>query len=519
MSRKELDNLLGGLNTAESTKIKDNQFSILQNMFYTPDFWLQSRRGFKQFGDQIGTKPITSTFSFINDTTQDSWLIATAWTSLFQYNEWTNVFDEVKTWLTEFEADWVTRTRWSFTVYLNKVYLCNGIDAYAEYDPATLTYTENATSEPKVRILGFLWDAIYWGWADANPNTLFFTTAWAVDWLDLDANSLVVGWDISGRINALNELQTQVQVFKDSEVRSVSWDWSSSLPTDTESWGFADRAIKKVWNSLLNLSERGIDTLKARNGVWGTQAIESKPLSDNVRDIFSKVRTNNRKFASAQYILSLTNYYVTIDTTNDTIPESTIVYSSLTKGWSTYTYPALNDYTIFRDKDWEERFLMASANSGVMYEMETWFNDLGSAIPVKMRTKKFDFKEPTIFKTAQYVDIVWFKSIWDPIQCNIYMEDEIVWGAEITDDFINENATSLHIGTTTIGTSIIGWGIQWEDTIEVLPFFVRIPMYETWLNIEVELTSDSENLVWIPSKIAMEIENENIELFSFWNIA
>jgi hypothetical protein len=40
-------------------------------------------------------------------------------------------------------------------------------------------------------------------------------------------------------------------------------------------------------------------------------------------------------------------------------------------------------------------------------------------------------------------------------------------------------------------------------------------MYETGLNIEVELTSDSTNLVWIPSKIAMEIDNENIELFSY----
>ena len=99
------------------------------------------------------------------------------------------------------------------------------------------------------------------------------------------------------------------------------------------------------------------------------------------------------------------------------------------------------------------------------------------------------------------------------------MEDELVWGAEITDDYINESATSLHIGTNTIWTSAIGWGIQWEDDVELLPFFVRIPMYETALNIEVELTSDSTNLAWVPSKIAMEIENENIELFSFWNIA
>jgi len=516
--RIELENLLGWLNTAEPTKIKDNQFSVLENMFYTPDFWLQSRRGFKEFWTQIGTKPITSLFSFVNDTTWDSWLLATAGTSLYQYNEGTTVFDEVKTWLTEFEADWVTRTRWSFAVYLNKVYMCNGVDAYAEYDPATTTYTEN-WAQPKVRHLAFLWDAIYWWWADLLPNTLYFTTAWAANWNTLDANSIVVWWDEAGRINWLEELQTQIQVFKDNKIYSVAWDGSSALPTDSESWGYSDRAIKRAWNSLLNLSERGIDTLKARNGVWGTQAVESKPLSDNVRDIFSKIKTNNRKFSAGQYLLPLTNYYVTIDTTNDSIPERTMVYSSLTKGWSEYTYPALNDYVTFIDEDWDERYLMASANSWIVYEMETWFNDVWSAIPVRLKTKKFDFNKPTVLKTGQYVDVIWFKSIWDPIQCNIYMEDELVWWAEITDDYINASATSLHIWTTTIWTATIWWGVQWDDTIELLPFFVRIPMYETGLNIEVELTSDSTNLVWIPSKIAMEIDNENIELFSYWNIA
>ena len=440
MTRVEISDMTGGLNTAEPTKIKDNQFSILQNMYYDSEFRLQSRRGFEQFWEQIGDSPITSLFSFKNDTTGVSYLLATAWTSLYQYNAW--AFDEVKTWLTEFETDGTTRTRWSFAVYLNKVYMCNWVDDYAEYDPATETYTAEAT-QPKVRHLAYLWDAIYWGGADDLPNTLYFTDAGAIDWKTLNSNDLVVWWDEAGRINWLEELQTQVQVFKDYKVYAVSWDWSSALATDSESWGYADRAIKRVWNSLVNLSERGIDTLKARSWVWSVEAIESKPLSDNVRSLFAQVSNNNRKFACWEYILPLTNYYVTIDATNDSLPETTVVYSSLTKGWSTYTYPAINDYTKYIDSYGEVHYLAASANSGVVYEIEKGFNDVWNAIPVKLRTKKYDFNDPTILKTFQYVDIVWYKSVWDSIDVNIYIEWENVWGAEITDDFINETSTSL----------------------------------------------------------------------------
>lgn len=518
MTRVQIKDMTGGLNTAEPTKIKDNQFSILQNMFYNSDFRLQSRKWIKQFWEQISGSPVTSLFSFVNDNTWESYLLATAWTSLYQYNSNTNQYDEVKTWLTEFETDGVTRTRWSFAVYLNKVYMCNGVDDYAEYDPSTTTYSEFAT-QPKVRHLAFLWDAIYGWWADNLPNTLYFTNAWATDWQSLNSNSLVVWWDESWRINWLEELQTQIQVFKDDKIYSVAWDWSSALPTDSESGWYADRAIKRFWNSLVNLSERWIDTLKARNGVGSTNALESKPLSDNVRDIFAQVKTNNRKFACWEYLLPLTNYYVTIDATNDNLPETTLVYSSLTKWWSQYTFPAINDYSIYVDTDWNERYLVSSANSWVIYEIETGVNDLWSPIPVKLRTKKHDFNEPTLLKTFQYVDIIWFKSIWWEIDCNIYIEWQNISGATIDDSFTQQEMESLTIWTRTIGTNVIWWWIQWEEEVELFPFFVRIPMYETWLNIEIELLSESTNLLWTIEKITLEKDNENVELFEYNNIA
>lgn len=517
MSRIELDDMIGGLNTAEPTKIKDNQFEVLQNMFYNSDYRLQTRAGLRQFWNQIGSAPITSLFSFQNDTTWVNYLLATAGTALYQYNETTSNFDSVQTGLSEFEADGTTRTRWSFAVYLNKVYMCNGVDAYAEYDPATQTYTEQS-GEPRVRHLAFLWDAIYGGGADANPNTLYFTNAGATDGRNLDENSLVVWGDEAGRINGLEELQQQVQVFKDRRVYSVAGDGSSALPTDSESGGYSDRAIKRVANTLLNLSERGIDALRARNGVWSTQALETKPLSDNVRDIFAQIRTRNRQFSASEYVLPLTNYYITMDTSNDSIPDTTLVYSSLTQGWSEYTYPAINDYTQYTDTQGEIRYLAASANAWVVYEIEAGFSDLISPITCSLRTKKFDFNKPTVYKTCHYVDIVGFKSLWESIQCNVYIDDRIAGGSEITDEELDqERAETVPIGTRVLWEDIIWGGVRWTE-VELSPFFSRIPVYNTGATIQVELTSSSTNLTWTLEKIAMEVEDEEIELFEYSNI-
>lgn len=513
----EISNILWGLNTAEPTKIKDNEMSVLENMSYNADYQLQSRYWLAQFGNQIGTNAITSLFSFKNDTTWASYLLATAGTSLYQYNSSTGNYDQVKTGLSEFEADWVTRTKWSFAVYLNKVYMCNWVDDYAEYDPATTTYTVLAT-QPKVRYLAYLWDAIYGAGQDSNPITLYYTNAGASDGRTLNANFIVVWGDESGRIKGLEELQTQVQVFKEYSIYSVSGDGSTAYRTDVEDGWYSHRAIKKVENSLVNLNSRGIDSLKARDGVSSTQAIRSSSLSDNVRSIFSKIQAKNRENSSALYVPELTNYYVTLDTNNDGIPETTLVYSTLTKGWSKYTYPAISDFTRYIDSDGVIHNLASSANTGIVYEIEKWFSDVGANILPVFKTKRYDFKKPYILKTFDFVDIYGYKTRWDSITCNIYIERNIEAGATITDDFVDTTSETYKIGQLTTWTNVIGGAVGTEDTVELFPFYVRIPMYVAGANIEVELTSNSENLLWSVDKIILSKNDENIQLFSYHNI-
>jgi len=122
-----IENFRGGLSLVDPSNLEDNEFEVLTNMYYNKDKRIQTRRGVTTFGDAIGSDPISSYFFFQNDTTWVRIALCTSWTQMYKFNEGTNAWVSIKTWLTEFEADGTTRTRWSFAVYLNVVYMCNGI--------------------------------------------------------------------------------------------------------------------------------------------------------------------------------------------------------------------------------------------------------------------------------------------------------------------------------------------------------------------------------------------------------
>lgn len=58
---------------------------------------------------------------------------------MYQYTESTNTWTSKQTGLIEYEADGVTRTKWSFAVYKNIIYMCDGVNPYMYYDGTTVT--------------------------------------------------------------------------------------------------------------------------------------------------------------------------------------------------------------------------------------------------------------------------------------------------------------------------------------------------------------------------------------------
>lgn len=513
-----IENFQGWLNLNEASIIEDNQFEVLTNMFYDKDKRIQSRRWIKTFWNAIWTKPITSYFFYQNDTTWDRHAFATAWTDFYEYDEWSGNWVSRKTWLSEFEADGVTRTRWSFAVYLNVLYLSNGVDSYASYDPATTTYTEYPT-QPKVRYLQYMQDALFGAWADANPNALYYTNALPLpNASTLNTNDIIVWWDEQGKINGLKELGNLILIFKDKKIYTLDVSWPSVQAIDAENGWYWHRIPEIIWNSLLYFNDRGYKTLTQRSGVSWSSALETTPLSDDVRPLTWLVTPRAYNYWAADYILPFTNYYTTFDTTGDRIPDKTLVYSALNRAWSEYSYPAHNDYWYYIDSDWNYHYLIASANTGQMYEIETWFSDFGQPINCELKTKKWDSWDITRFKTTSSVDITWLKTKWDDIEVNIIVDGEVFAWATITDDNINITSSVITIWTSPIWTSVL-WG--WVATPWTIPFFryvIRIPMYVTGQNIQVQMTSSSTNLVWTLDKIMLVQDLESIDLFSISNI-
>lgn len=137
-----IKDLTGWLNLQEPSTINDNQFVTLKNMGYDADKRLKTRYGTKTFWNPISpNKPVTSGFFHDDKKNSIRTLIVASGSDLWLYDENTGDWNSIATNLTEFEYDGVTRTRWSFDVLLNIIYMCNGVDNYCKYDPKTATFT------------------------------------------------------------------------------------------------------------------------------------------------------------------------------------------------------------------------------------------------------------------------------------------------------------------------------------------------------------------------------------------
>jgi hypothetical protein len=92
-------------------------------------------------------------------------------------------------------------------------------------------------------------------------------------------------------------------------------------------------------------------------------ALQDEPLSDDVRALTSRVQPKNYNFTTGSYILPLTNYYGSFSTNDDDRPDTTLVYSSLTSGWSQYTLPSHYGFVAYKDSDGIYHYLINSATS------------------------------------------------------------------------------------------------------------------------------------------------------------
>ena len=512
-----IKNFQWGLNLSTTSEIGDNQFSVAKNMSYNAKGQIQTRYWMRYFWNAIGSnKPVTSVFFFQRDDTLATMLLAASWTDMYKYDEVTQNFSSIHSWLAEFETiTWRTtrRTRRDFAVYKNVVYLCNWVNPYASYN--WTAYTEYA-GQPKYRYNNMTTDRLFWSWEDTNPSTIYYTTAAPTDWAIIDTNTVVVGWDELGRINWMSEYGKIILAMKSGKIYSIDVTNEVADPIDCQTWWFSDRTISTVWNSLVYLTERWVDTLQTRLGVTWAQAIETRPLDEDVRELTNSIQELHLNCNCWRYIKKLSNYFISFDTNADNIPDTTLVYNAFVKAWTQYTYPNFYDYGMYINAQWEYQYLAASATSDRLIEIEVGFDDFGELIEHELKTKSFDFGEPWSFKTYDYIDVIGTKSKNKEIEVNIEVDWITVWGWMITDAMIIETKPRYTLGVRPIGIDNLVWPISDNETVDVYEYVARIPLFVTWSSINFSLKSNWGT--WTLDKARIWVNWEPIDVFWYANI-
>jgi len=384
------------------------------------------------------------------------------------------------------------------------------------------TYTEYP-DQPKYRYINMVSDRLYWAGVDNATSSLFYSSVAPANWSVIDTDYYVIWWDELWRINWLTWFGNLILVMKSWNIYSADLTQTSSLweiipkatPIDSQTGWYSDRTIANVWNSLVYLTERGVDTLQQRYTSAWASTIESAPLDETVRELTTQIEEKQLNANCWWYIKRLGNYYFTFDTNGDNIPDTTLVYNAMVKAWTQYTYPTAYDYGFYINSSGEYQYTLASASSDQMYEIEAWFDDDGELIAHELKTKSFDFGEPGTFKTYEYIDVIGEKNKYFDIQLDIEVDWVVVGWGMITDDMIIETKPTETLGTRPIGVDSLTGSAQTE-AVYLYQFVARIPLYTTGSSINFKMSSTG--WTWILNKARIGVDGEPIDVFWFANI-
>lgn len=443
------------------------------------------------------------------DSTTDLITKATHWLSvndeLYFTSSWT-----IPWWVTAYQVYYVATVPTVNTFSISTTPNWTSLDITSNWTGAINYYK---LSEPRVRYLTLTqWVCWSW-WEDKNPITLYYSDAlsWLSDLTNINTHlENIWPWE-DWRINWLWEYAQGVLVLKSSKIHYASLaSWSiTSYPVDSQWWWYADRALNNVADSLVYFNERGIDSVVKRVWVDWAWALQSQPLSTKIKELTSLIDTNVFNSQVGQYVKESNNYVLAIDTNWDDIPDTTLVYSSLTWGRTTRTLPALYDFGTYIDDDWNRQYLFASASWGQMYQYDYWFDDNWNDIEATVRTKSYDFWEWMF----EYVELEWRKQEWGNITVTLYVDDVSVWDGLVEDTDLNLY-NSQSINTNPLATTPVWW--DWTDSLELYRFKIKLPIMYRWSNIALWLYSSWVQRIF--EKMTVNHNGESFDVFAFNSI-
>jgi hypothetical protein len=508
----------GGLSLIEPTDIGNNQFSTLQNFYYDAQSRLRTRRGVETFGDLLGA-PITSYFFHVRDDNGGKLAVCVSGTSMYKLDNTTKVWSVIQAGLTQYEpTDTTKRTRWDFAVYKNVMYACNGVDPYMSITIPGGVVTQYL-ARPLVRYVEYMQDRVFGFGEDLNPNTLYYSAAAPADGTTFNTNAVVIGGDEQGIGTGLFEAGQVIVAGKSKKIFSVNILTPLATPLDTQNGLYSQRALQSFGNGTLYFNDLGVNFLRSRQGVEGGGALQAEALSTDVQLLIEEIQPRYFNSNCGGVINELNNYYFSFDTSNEDTPDTTLVRSAITKSWSKYTIPPAYQYGTYIEDSGEVRYLIASAVTGQMYEIETGFDDNGSAIDYELQTKDFDFGNPEEWKDFDYVEILGLMNEGGTVYTQSLIDGETVADGTITDANLTSSGTAFPIGIKPIGTYPIGGG--GSSDIVLYPYRIRIPLLGAGggTRLSVKMFSNTTPMAWTLNRIIVSYNGNTVDVFPYANIA
>lgn len=410
-------------------------------------------------------------------------------------------------------------TRASYAHYNRGVGILNGVDPYMIFSTNNNTLTIDGVLQG--RYIKEDQTIIYAAGNDDFPQTLYYTNATPAGLNGTYfVNSLLVGQGDAGDITSLFVLDNVIGVGTDRGSYQVDTVNEVCVKIDATNGMFGHRSIQNINGSIFYQSQRGIDALVARSGLQASSGIDSKPKSSDLKPAMDLVAPQSRNVTCSLWIKALSQYYAQFDTNGDGVPDTTYVWNAMGKNpsWTKYELPSAYDFCIYEDSAGNEHYLLASANTGQMYEFETGFDDNGVAIEYDLTTKDWDFGAPEMWKDYDTIDLFGYMSENAEITVVVKVDGSIINSVTLDSTYANTSASSRPIGVYPIGVYPIGGGVEGSDVLQTYPYKIRIPVYAGGTVVQVRMHSTESSIQWTYDKASITYQAGG-ELFTFANSA
>jgi len=280
--------------------------------------------------------------------------------------------------------------------------------------------------------------------------------------ISFGGNYIRIEPDAGDAITGLGIYRDKIIVFKERSIWQVTLsqvrigNFFVTIPTATMITGshgcIAPRSIVPVENDLFFLSSKGVYVLGYEPNI-AIDVLRTNELSVKVRPTFAGISTSSKAGAAAAYYDF--KYLISFPGTNQTM-----VFDRERQAWTGPWTTDARVYEVYKDSSNEYHLLYGSDSDPNVIEFDdTEINDQGSVIETRLRTKKFDFGNWSVFKIIKDV-LLHFRNLAGRVFVDINLENR------------SGRTTSAKSFTAQSTSGNSGWGAsmwadaQWGDSAE-----------------------------------------------------